>query len=357
MNYTKNYHLPQWVKSDRLMMDDFNAAMADIESGLTQNAQTAAAANSKTAGDAASATAAVETSALARLRKLGYDLSQVNGKLLASGAAAGRTKCLAYNGLNTAEERSRTSGFRFVSGQNGAQLGPQTALTPAQLTSGITGCTTTPKTTESGVASQVVTFRCPLPGTITQLGIWVRNPDYVLMPYAAIECRDLGNNSVVYTTSGTEIGSQNQEYGKHMLNVNIPLEAGHTYQLELRTSHPLFFGSLGIGEESKAAFTGTISSQALYSGLIQESLALDGSAQIALAVVHYSGGSAAPVLSVNGTTMFLQSTRQGTGVRGESCTEREFFLEGAWSGTVPLTVSCQSSSQDMTVYDVEFCLF
>ena len=36
MEYTKNYHLPQWVRSDRIMMDDFNAAMAGIEQGLTQ---------------------------------------------------------------------------------------------------------------------------------------------------------------------------------------------------------------------------------------------------------------------------------------------------------------------------------
>ena len=36
MNYTKNYRLPQWVKSDRIMMDDFNAAMASMESGMTR---------------------------------------------------------------------------------------------------------------------------------------------------------------------------------------------------------------------------------------------------------------------------------------------------------------------------------
>ena len=35
MNYTANYQLPQWVESDRLMMDDFNAAMSQIEQGLT----------------------------------------------------------------------------------------------------------------------------------------------------------------------------------------------------------------------------------------------------------------------------------------------------------------------------------
>lgn len=36
MNYTKNYHLPQWEKADRIMMDDFNTAMAGIETGLTE---------------------------------------------------------------------------------------------------------------------------------------------------------------------------------------------------------------------------------------------------------------------------------------------------------------------------------
>ena len=39
MDYTKNYHLPQWVKSDRIMMDDFNRMCVDIENGLTGNWQ------------------------------------------------------------------------------------------------------------------------------------------------------------------------------------------------------------------------------------------------------------------------------------------------------------------------------
>ena len=36
MNYTTNYHLPQWVESDRIMMEDFNEAMASIDEGLTE---------------------------------------------------------------------------------------------------------------------------------------------------------------------------------------------------------------------------------------------------------------------------------------------------------------------------------
>ena len=34
MDYTTNYHLPQWVESDRIMMEDFNEAMAAIDGGI-----------------------------------------------------------------------------------------------------------------------------------------------------------------------------------------------------------------------------------------------------------------------------------------------------------------------------------
>ena len=41
MNYTTNYHLPQWDETDRVMRTDFNAAMAEIEAGMSENAQAA----------------------------------------------------------------------------------------------------------------------------------------------------------------------------------------------------------------------------------------------------------------------------------------------------------------------------
>lgn len=41
MNYTENYHLPQWEETDRVMRTDFNQMCADIESGLLGNAQAA----------------------------------------------------------------------------------------------------------------------------------------------------------------------------------------------------------------------------------------------------------------------------------------------------------------------------
>ena len=73
MNYTENYHLPQWDETDRIMRVDFNAAMADIEAGLNGNVAGAAADNAAavaaaqraqtTANQAVSAAAAAQTTA------------------------------------------------------------------------------------------------------------------------------------------------------------------------------------------------------------------------------------------------------------------------------------------------------
>ena len=41
MDYTVNYHLPQWVESDRILMEDFNEAMAGIDTGIKSAQDTA----------------------------------------------------------------------------------------------------------------------------------------------------------------------------------------------------------------------------------------------------------------------------------------------------------------------------
>ena len=51
MNYTTNYHLPQWVESDRILMEDFNQALEAIDTGV---------AAAKTAAESAQSAAAVK---------------------------------------------------------------------------------------------------------------------------------------------------------------------------------------------------------------------------------------------------------------------------------------------------------
>ena len=55
MNYTNNYHLPQWVETDRIQMEDFNQMCSDIDQGIKTAQDTADTAESK--ADAAQTTA------------------------------------------------------------------------------------------------------------------------------------------------------------------------------------------------------------------------------------------------------------------------------------------------------------
>ena len=41
MNYTQNYQLPQWVESDRVLMDDFNDMTGKLETALSGKADSA----------------------------------------------------------------------------------------------------------------------------------------------------------------------------------------------------------------------------------------------------------------------------------------------------------------------------
>ena len=58
MNYTENYHLPQWDETDRIMRTDFNKMCADIEGGMSGNAQAAARAQATADSAKAAASAA-----------------------------------------------------------------------------------------------------------------------------------------------------------------------------------------------------------------------------------------------------------------------------------------------------------
>ena len=55
MNYTTNYHLPQWAETDRIMMEDFNQMCSDIDEGIKTAQDTADTAESK--ADAAQSSA------------------------------------------------------------------------------------------------------------------------------------------------------------------------------------------------------------------------------------------------------------------------------------------------------------
>lgn len=65
MNYTENYHLPQWVKTDRIMMEDFNQMCAEIDAGMSDNAQAAK--------NACQSNGNLDRKTLSRLQRIAYN--------------------------------------------------------------------------------------------------------------------------------------------------------------------------------------------------------------------------------------------------------------------------------------------
>lgn len=73
MNYTQNYHLPQWEKTDRIVMEDFNQMCAGIDSGIRE---------AKTAADTAQAAAEeAKSTAKTALSNKNYVTGTYNGSV------------------------------------------------------------------------------------------------------------------------------------------------------------------------------------------------------------------------------------------------------------------------------------
>ena len=111
MDYTTNYQLPQWVESDRIMMEDFNEAMAAIDGGIkaAQDAADGGAAAAGTAqttadraeskADAAQASADAAGNAAAGLAAIAYTTGNkpfVTGSYTGNGSSDYRTINLGF---------------------------------------------------------------------------------------------------------------------------------------------------------------------------------------------------------------------------------------------------------------------
>lgn len=107
MEHTQNYNLPQWVESDRIRMNDFNAAMASIESGLTANAQAAASAQSA----ASTAQAAAEEKPYAAGSYVGSTQSQ----MISVGFPP---SCVIISGMQQSDTLGTTPFFTMTAGGN-----------------------------------------------------------------------------------------------------------------------------------------------------------------------------------------------------------------------------------------------
>lgn len=168
MDYTKNYHLPQWVKSDRIMMDDFNQMSRDLENGLNANA---AATNALSSRISAAQSAANAAQSAANNAKSAADAAQATANTARQEAAALPYVVGSYTGTGSAQ--SVRLGFRpsflIISGSvpvSGdfkygmdflAVTGGNSVSSKVQLTS--TGFAVNPPTAEYGLPNLTMSKR------------------------------------------------------------------------------------------------------------------------------------------------------------------------------------------------------
>ena len=104
MNYTSNYHLPQWVETDKIMMQDFNQAMADIDAGIAGEKSAREQAVANLSQSTVQAQAAAKAELLKKLRRSGYDLYQMAGRAARSDLFSFAARGMIINTLHTATE-------------------------------------------------------------------------------------------------------------------------------------------------------------------------------------------------------------------------------------------------------------
>ena len=352
MDYTTNYHLPQWVETDRVQMEDFNQMCADIDQGITEEREAREAADTALGQTTAQAQASAKAETLKKLRRGGYDLYQMAGRASRLDLFAFPTKSIVVNGLHTAAELGRVSGGLALLEGGGVKIGPSTGLSMERLTAGITDWTDAEILELYGTATAVVKFRSAVQGTITALNVWFhrdRSINVEMDVYIRLYDEDTG--AQVYAsgklTSKTLAYTDTQD----TLSVAIPIGLNRNYRLEMYNKEEMFEGTFGFGAMGAQALTGTVTAQPETVCTITETLTLETGAEQAVAVVHYSGGDQAPTATLGGQAMTAGTPKAATALDGTACQELEFFLEGSFTGAVTLVVSAQSSASDLTLHD------
>ena len=95
MNYTTNYHLPQWVETDRIQMEDFNDAMAAMDQGMAE---------AKVAAEAAQEAA--------RTAQAAAEIAQSSANAVADAYTPGNQPYVVGSYTGTGADMTITLGFR-----------------------------------------------------------------------------------------------------------------------------------------------------------------------------------------------------------------------------------------------------
>ena len=205
----------------------------------------------------------------------------------------------------------------------------------------------------SASATAAVKFRSTFRGTITKLNVWYHRTNVNNTGSLPLYVRlyDQTTGSLVYQSERLTGKVMSQTDTADTLTVAVPVAPNQDYRLELYSGGGLFTGTIGFGTMGTEALTGEAAGQAITSCSVMDSLTLETGADQAVAVVHYSGGSQAPSVTLGGQAMTAGTPRTATALNWTAWTELEFFLEGSFTGTQSLVTSFQSTGSDMILHD------
>lgn len=328
MNYTENYHLPQWEENDRVMRTDFNDAMSSLENGLTAC----------------------------------RDMAETGGAEARSALYAGLFR-MAYNHWHAAAALDSFPGqsgvFRqgFAQGEGGSAPGAMQLEDCVWLVNGSEMLTIghiTPtlnkndkiSSAQGSSGSMNAYFTPTYGGQLT--GVSLRAHCTALKSSCTMQCtlelraknRLLGQASGEMTVTATG-------YTTVKLPVNIPLHAGERHTLTVQAANINFTGTIEVfgltaeGYRTPSAYT-TKTFQAEEGGLS------------GLALVHYEACGTESSLSLqwDGEVLTPRTIRTITGYLGRTVQEAEFRLDRPVpaSSSLRLSITCGNGG-DIALYD------
>ena len=318
MDYTANHHLPQWEKSDRIMMDDFNRMCRNIEAGLNQ----VQAGSDEGLG-------AVNTD-LARLHAIVEDVSRDAYRRAIvqriTHNITGAMDSLWYNGLYSREDAGEAQDL--WTGAHGLRLGGAPA-TLAGIQASASELSFICNVPTSSIKSQTAAVQFTSDGVsiLQSVGIYVEHVSTQStgsFPMTIYLRRADTGALVAQSGPLTAEGSPTGHTYYYTRPVNFLLSPGVSYRMEffLPDSAKSYFNQLTgfiLGNQrSNNGGTALVLAPTPTAATITKTVAPPDWAAAATFLSHWAGDGAV-TLSVNGEALPVSRTRSSLNAQGAPC--------------------------------------
>ena len=325
MNYTENYHLPQWEKPDRIMMNDFNDAFQRLEA------------------------AAMRWDRLHQLSEsLARDVYRRAVRHRLDYGPGGLTDSMWINTLSTREEAGDGHGWN---GSYGVCANPKPATAAGILNSveQVLKISTVPGYTLQS-RKAVTSFTSDGFGTLEKLAVYTwMHSNYVSSEFSyMVRMRRMDSGEVV-----SEAGPfQSKSSEMKILTLNFPLEMNAKYQVEFELPEDLLYHGTAefiIGADS------IYNHEAYYDRIVSvtgrkveptviKAVTAPAYAKCATGVMRWNGKGGVG-LFINGTPLTIIETQDSTNGKDINCKETEFFAASLPEGNLTVKIALDGEAE------------